>query len=222
MLKGAISSLGSLFVKVQDVPVESQPTQTTQPAQQVQAQSSSPDLIGQEDKEIKQQLLDALEKANIPGYDYFEFVKAIDAQVSIIPSEATRFQSTFAMAATMGVSVEVLLSSAKHYLDILSTKEKEFITAMDKHSLDAVGGKQEQINAIDSETQKKQDQIKILTEEINTLQNKKNTLINEISTNKIKIETVKNNFFATLKVITDRISNDINKIKQYLSPVGGK
>jgi chromosome segregation ATPase len=215
------SSLGSFFVKTVEIPdtsATSQP-QVSQP-QSSQPQSTQPQF-GQEDKEIKQQLIDALEKANLPGYDYFEFIKAIDAQMSIIPSEATRFQSTFAVAATAGCNVQTLLSSAQHYLDVLKGKEQEFVTAMDKHSSDAIGGKEGQITSIDDETKKKSEEIQKLTQEINVLQEQKKTLTNEISSNKIKIETVKNNFFATLKVFTDRINNDINKIKQYLSPIGG-
>jgi chromosome segregation ATPase len=224
-MKKALSSIGSLFFKIseeeQTAPIQQQ-SQTQQPVQSPIQPSQS--IVGQEDKEIKQQLLDALEKANMPGYDYFEFIKAIDAQMSIIPSEAMRFQSTFAVASTMGVNVETLLSSAQHYLGILTEKEKEFLTAMDKHAVDAVGGKEGQIQSIDSEMQKKAQQIQQLTQDINELQQQKTVLTNEISTNKIKIDTVKNNFFATLKTITDRIKNDVEKIKQYLTQTaaGGK
>ena len=218
-----LSSIGGLFFKTVDDEVTQTTSQQTVSASQPtvqQTQINQPQsIVGQEDKEIKQQLLDALEKANLPGYDYFEFIKAIDAQATIIPSEAMRFQSSFAMASTMGVSVQTLLSSAQHYIEILSTKEKEFISALEKHSTDAVGGKEGQISSIDSEMQKKAEQIQQLTQDINVLQEQKTALTNEISSNRIKIDTVKNNFYATLKTINDRIVNDINKIKQYL---GGK
>lgn len=219
-----LSSIGGLFFKTVDdeVPQTASPQTVSTPQQTVQqTQINQPQsIIGQEDKEIKQQLLDALEKANLPGYDYFEFIKAIDAQMTIIPSEAMRFQSSFAMASTMGVTVQTLLTSAQHYLDTLSAKEKEFISALEKHSTDAVGGKEGQISAIDSEMKKMAEQIQKLTQDINLLQEQRTVLTNEISTNRIKIDTVKNNFNATLKTINDRIINDINKIKQYLD--GGK
>jgi hypothetical protein len=222
----------SLFIKTVEVPEDTPPAAA--PVQQQQQanlqpppgstyfQAQSPSMIGQEDKEIKAQLLSAIEKSNVQGYDYFEFAKAIDAQASIIPSEATRFQSTYAVASTMGVTVPVLLSSAQHYLDILAGKEKEFLEAAKQHAAEAVEGKQEQISQIDVDTKKKADQIQQLTQEINGLQEQKKTLTNEISTNQIKIETMKNNFNATMKSVADRIKNDVAKIQQYLSPVGGK
>jgi len=219
-----LSSIGGLFFKTVDDEVPQTASQQTVSASQPtvqQTQINQPQsIVGQEDKEIKQQLLDALEKANLPGYDYFEFIKAIDAQMTIIPSEAMRFQSSFAMASTMGVTVQTLLTSAQHYSDTLSAKEKEFISALEKHSIDAVGGKEGQISAIDSEMKKMAEQIQKLTQDINLLQEQRTVLTNEISTNRIKIDTVKNNFNATLKTINDRIINDINKIKQYLD--GGK
>lgn len=215
-MKKALGTIGNLFFKtVDDEPV--MPTQQTveqsQPVQQIQ--------VGQEDKDIKQQLLTALEQANLEGYDYFEFAKSIDAQANIIPAEQMRFQSTFAMATTMGVTVGTLLSSSQHYLNVLAEKEKEFLTAVDKHSTDAVSGKEEQIKKIDSDMSQKSEQIKILTQEINTLQQQKTTITNEISSNRIKIDSVKTNFYATLKVITDRIKSDIDKIKQYIVPMAG-
>jgi hypothetical protein len=218
-MKKGISAIGGLFFKtVETEETKVEPNQQTQkvPIQPPQPNQSQP-LVGQEDGEIKKQLLEALEKANLPGYDYLEFIKAIDIQASIIPSESMRFQSTFAVASTMGVNVPTLLSSADHYLKALTDKEKEFVAAMDKHATEAVGGKEGQIQNIDSEMQKAAQQIQQLTQNINSLQEQKTALTNEISTNRIKIETVKNNFFATMKTITDRINNDINKIKQYLT-----
>jgi hypothetical protein len=224
-MKKALGAIGGLFFKTVDE--ESTESQTqVQPAiiQQQTAQPANQQIqVGQEDKEIKQQLVIALEQANLEGYDYFEFAKAIDAQVNIIPAEQMRFQSTFAMASTMGVTINILLSSAQHYLDVLSTKEKEFLTAVDKHSSDAVGGKEEQMKKIDSDMSQKAEQIKTLTQEINVLQQQKTTISNEIASNRVKIDTIKINFYATLKVISDRIKSDIDKVKQYIGPMtGGK
>lgn len=219
-MKKGIAAIGGLFFKTvesEETPIiaPNQPTQVV--PVQIPVSVPSQQIGGQEDGEIKKQLLEALEKANLPGYDYLEFIKAIDIQASIIPSESMRYQSTFAVASTMGVNVPTLLSSADHYLNALAEKEKEFVSAMDKHATEAVGGKEGQIQNIDAEMQKAAQQIQQLTQSINSLQEQKTALTNEISANRIKIETVKNNFFATMKTITDRIKGDIDKIKQYLT-----
>lgn len=186
-----------------------------QPVMQPIAQQQSP-VGGQIDATISQQLADALEQSNMPGFDYFEFVKALQAQESILPAEQLRFQAVYTMAATMGLTKEVLVNSANHYLGVLKNKETEFLTAVDSHTTTGIGGKEKTIADIDTQIQQKSEQIRKLTDEMNEAQSKKTALINEISAGKAEVERVKNNFYATLKVYTDKITSDIQKIQQYL------
>jgi len=199
-----------LFIKVEDVPEKSAPA----PAGPVTSPAQS---IGQEDADIKQQLADALEKANQEGYDYFEFARSVDNQAKLIPSEALRFQSTFAVATSMGLSADKLLASAEHYLNVLKKKEDEFNKALIQHQGTAVTTKEEAIKKIDADMQAKAEQIQKITVEINGLQQQKTDMINEISTAKSDLERVKNNFYATLKIFTGRITSDIEKMKSYLT-----
>jgi len=180
-----------------------------------------PSSIGVEDEAIKKELITALEKANLAGYDYFELAKAVDAQASIIPSEALRFQSAFAVATATdsNVTADKLISTAAHYLEVFKGKEDEFTKAMEQHSAAAIQGKEKQITDIDTEMKAKAEQINALTQEINTLQQQKTNMQNELSGAKADVERVKNNFYATMKKFTDRITSDIEKIKTYL---GGK
>jgi predicted nucleic acid-binding Zn-ribbon protein len=197
----------NLFFKEVDVPGSSQ----TVPQAAPQIQNA---ITGQEDSAIKEQLLSALEKANLPGYDYFEFAKAVDAQVAIIPSEATRFQ---AAAITMNMKIETLLSSAAHYLGILSKSEQEFLSALEGHSNKSIIGKEDEIKQLDADMTKMVEQIKALNEQINKLQESRTALTNELSKNKAEAERVKTNFYTTLNVISGRIKSDIEKIKTYLN-----
>lgn len=209
-------SILDLFVKVEDDSVSEKKVEK----QASPVSSTMPSSIGQEDNEIKQQLAEALEKANMEGYDYFEFARSVDAQATLIPAEALRFQSTFAVATSMGLSADKLVSSAQYYLDVLKKKENEFNKALDGHAQSAVTAKEEQIASIDQNMQAKAEEIKKITEEINALQQQKTTMMNEISSAKLEIDRVKNNFYATLKIFTSRISSDIEKMKSYLT--GGK
>lgn len=178
--------------------------------------ASASSVIAREDAEIKAQLTAALEQSNQSGYDYFEFAQAIDAQASIIPAEAVRFQASFAAAATMGTTVDKLLSSAQFYLSVLKGKEDEFNKTVEQHMAEAVTSREQELTQYDGDMQVKAEQIKKLTEEINALQQKKTTIINEVSASKSQIEQVKNNFSATMRVFVDKINADIEKIKQYL------
>lgn len=171
---------------------------------------------GKEDAQIKATLLDALNKANRPGYDYFEFSMAVEEQAKFIPAEETRYQASYAVAKTMGISQASLIDDANHYLNVLKEEETKFNTSIDGLTKQNVTSKEAELTSIDQRTAEKAEQIKKLTEEINQIQKEKNQIMNDVTQNKIKIEQLKNNFFATLKVITNRISGDIEKIKKYI------
>lgn len=211
------NKFAGLFVKIED---DKAPVQTPAPVTPQVAFTApiTPASAGQEDAEIKQQLAQALEEANQPGYDYFELAQSIKAQENIIPSESLRFQASFATASAMGPSVtpDKLIDSAKFYLTVLKKKEDDFNAALEKHVQETVTSKQDDINKYDSDMQGKAAQIKQLTEEINAIQAQKTAITNEISDSKSKIDQVRNNFFASMKVFTDKINSDIEKIKQYL------
>jgi uncharacterized protein (UPF0335 family) len=205
-----MKKLLDFFIKVED----DKPAQETKtPAPTVVSSISS---IGQEDSEIKKQLVDALEKANMEGYDYFEFARAVDSQANIVPSEELRYKTSFAMASSMGVTTDKLVSSADFYLSILKKKEDEFNTAMEQHSNSAIVSKEASIKKYDADMLSLSDQIKKITEQINALQQQKTAMSNDISSAKSEIEKVKNNFYATLKIFTGRITTDVEKIKAYL------
>lgn len=212
----------NLFFKVENDGVDTKaPAKEEKIAIQAQAQTSAApsiptSILAQEDANIKKELSDALEKANQPGYDYFELAQSIAAQASIIPSEAQRFQSTFAVVSPMGVTPDKLINSARFYLDVLKNKENEFNKTVEQHMAEAVTGRENEAKSFDADMQAKSDQIKKLTEEINALQQQKTTIINEVSSSRAQIEQVKNNFNATMKVFVDRINSDIEKIKTYL------
>ncbi len=214
--------IAGLFVKIEDdkaAPAVATPTPTVVPATAYTPAPSAPTApTGQEDAEIKKQLAQALEEANQPGYDYFELAQTVKAQESIIPSESLRFQAAYAAATAMGPAVtpDKLIDSAKFYLTVLKKKEDDFNTALEKHTQGAVTSKQDDITKYDEDMKSKALQIQKLTEEINAIQTQKTAIINEISDSKAKIDQIRNNFYASLKVFTDKISSDIEKIKQYL------
>jgi hypothetical protein len=218
---GAAKNILGFFVKVEDdakdPPTKAQPQQSAQSMPQFAASTGAGvPVAAQEDAAIKQQLAEALEQANQPGYDYFELAQAVQAQASFIPSEELRFQSTAAAVASLGVTPDKLLSSAQYYLSVLKKKEDEFARTLEAHTKETVTSREDEAKRFDADMQAKADQIKKLTEDINGLQAQKAAIINEIAASRTKIDQVRNNFAATMKVFVDRINSDIDKMKKYL------
>jgi hypothetical protein len=160
------------------------------------------------DPTISASLSKAMEDANLPSYDYFEFAQAIEQQASIIPDEATRFKSVGMMAAQMGATPDKLIEAAQKYLGVLKSKEDEFVKAM-KENIEAVSQAEKEASGIDT-------RISELMAEVTKLQSEKQSKIDGVGQSRAKIESVKANFYATLQVFTGKITADIDKIKTYL------
>lgn len=171
---------------------------------------------GKPDAKIAEKLSEAVGKANLDGYDYFEFAKAIQSIGSSIPAESVRYQAAFSAGAAMGCTPDKLVETAKHYLGVLDQEEGQFQEAMKaKLSGDVEQKKSEAENTLKT-IQEKQEAIKAMTEEINNLHEQRAVLLNEANTNEVNVRAISNNFSVTIQAFRDRITSDIAKIQKYL------
>lgn len=208
-------SLMNLFVKMEDDPVEAKVEEKT-PATAIPV--SVPTMqAGKADEAISSNFVKALEKANLPGYDYFEFAKTVEALRPTLPAEQTLFQTAFASAVVMSVSKDKLLETAQHYLSVLDAKAQEFNQVVQQRTADTVTKREKDIADSDAAIKAKAEQIQKLTEEMNVLTTQKTATANEISENRMKIEQVQINFMATFDIFANKIKGDIDKIKKYIA-----
>lgn len=170
----------------------------------------------QQDETVAKMLSDALDQANMEGFDYYEYAQMLQALKPSLPSEQTLFQTAFTSGKVMGASKEKLIQSANFYLDILKKKAGEFEAACKAKIDELVTGREKELQNMDATIKEKADAIQKLTEEINNLSTQKTQITNEIGENRIKIETKRNNFNTTLQTFTGRISGDIEKITRYI------
>jgi hypothetical protein len=171
---------------------------------------------GKTDTAIAENLANALEEANIDGYDYFEYAKTLEALSATIPSEQVRYQTAFASAGVMGATKEKLIETAQHYTNILNEQGEKFSGFVAQQIEQNVTSKESGLTQIDSSIQEKAELIQKLTQEINELTQQKTEIANEVAENKIKIERVQNDFAATLKVFLNKIKKDMDKISTYI------
>ena len=71
------------------------------------------------------------EKSNLPGPDYFEFSKMVEALSSPGMTNDMKLTVAFAGLTVQGLTVQKLLSSAQQYLDIIDDDAKQFNLAID-------------------------------------------------------------------------------------------
>ena len=161
-------------------------------------------------------LFGALEKNNKEGFDYLEFKQSLQSLEKMPMDEATRYQSAMAMAKSMGVQRDALIESAKHYISVLTQEELKFKQALKKQQDQKVTQREKELKALQESITAKQKQIERLKKEIEDAGQKADKIQASLATEKQKIQSTANDFMASLKVLSDQIHSDVEKMKQYL------
>ena len=171
---------------------------------------------GKVDSSILDKLFEALEDNNQQGFDYLEFRKAILTLKALPMDEATKYQSTFATAATMGVTLNKLLDSIEFYKKVLLKEEDVFTKAIKEQTIINVNDKVAEKDKITATIANKAEQIKKLTEEIQLHQTEIVKLTSSIEVAESKIKETSMNFESSIKIIKDQLDNDYEKLKLYI------
>jgi len=196
----------SAFVEVTDAakPV-SKPEEVNQPST-TNAAAGTPRPA--DNQKFRQYFEKLYHDANLPGPDYYEFSKMIEAMNSI-PDERARFCAAFAGLQVQGLSKDKLLDTAAAYLEILDKDADSFLSTVDAAVQEKVLGKRKAI-------EEKAARIQQLSEEINDLQNKMAVLGNEVKENEQKLADSTDGYKAALENMKSRIQADKEKIMSFI------
>jgi phage-related protein len=169
------------------------------------------------DEKSMESLITALERENLPGFDYLEFKQALARLGSLNMEESLIFKSAFATASTIGVTKDKLLKTAGHYKNVLAKEKKSFDAAMNKQVKAKVEGKRKEVEALKKK-------LALYEAKINELEQLKvkatktiNTADETIKNAQDGIDKVKTRFETTLKALLNQIDKDIEDIGKYLS-----
>jgi len=170
---------------------------------------------GKPDEKFINRLLQALEEANMEGFDYLEYKQSLQSIDDMNMDEATMYKSSLAMAKTMGGTPEKLISSAQHYIGVLEKEEKKFQNALTNQQQRVVSGRQETIAKMEASIDTKQKRIEELKAEIikekEALDQTKKAAENDAS----KIHLTKTGFYAAYHIVVDQIKADLEKMQQH-------
>lgn len=221
-----LKNLKSLFIIEEENPkkgtkgkaVPPKPAQKGEPATTPEKKDSTPQVpsSGKVSSKFVNILFKAMEENNLDGFDYLEFKQSLKSLEKMPMDEATRYQSAYAMAQTMGATPEKLLETAQHYLQVLGNEEKKFEEALAAQKQKQIGSKEQQIKKLEEVVNNKATQIKQLTKEIEAHQQKANALKKEIGGAVVKVESTKNDFIASYQALVDKIMVDVENMKKFL------
>lgn len=168
------------------------------------------------DERSMESLVGALERENLPGFDYLEFKQSLERLQAMDIEEEVSFKSAFATASTMGLTKEKLLKTAAHYKTVLDKEKKSFDAALKNQIKAKVDGKRKEVEMLRTKLTEYEAKI----EELKKLKSAAEKTISEadatIEAAQESINDVRQRFEATLKALQNQIDQDVIDIDRFL------
>ena len=158
----------------------------------------------------------ALDRENLPGFDYLEFKQALARLQEMDMDESVAFKSAFATASTMGLTKEKLVKTATHYKQVLAKEKKNFDAALQKQKKDRIEGKRKEVEILKKRVQEYKAKIAQLEEQIAKSEKTIAEADSTIQEAADSINAVEERFDKTLQALLNQIDKDIEDINSYL------
>ena len=175
-----------------------------------------PSIPGQVDTEMAKILEDAIQEANIPGFDYIEFRDVLANMASLGLPEQKLFQAAFASAQIAKITKAQLLEAIAFYLKVIETKAQEFREYVAGLEATDVSGKDQKIADLEKLIEADALQIQQLTTSIGERRQKQDALRMEKAQADLDIKNKTAAFEATKATIVNKLNADHNKINTYI------
>lgn len=186
----------------------------TQPKVKVDT-TPTPKGEGKPDEKFVNRLLQAIEEANLEGFDYLEYKQSLQSIDDMNMDEATMFKSSLAMAKTMGATPEKLVSSAQHYIKVLEKEEKKFQDALTNQQQRVVSGRQQTISKMEETIKAKEARIEELKTEIIKDKEALDATQKAAENDASKIHLTKTGFYSAYHIVVDQIKDDLEKMQKH-------
>jgi hypothetical protein len=212
-----LKNLKSLFViteeKQSDQPAQTQQVKDKQTAGEPASKAAAPNPI---DNSILDRLIKAIEDNNQPGFDYLEYRRSLKSLAALPMEESIKFQSAFATASTMDVTLEKLLDSIEFYKKVLLNEKDNFFKASKQQYTQNVDGRIKEKQTVSDLIKEKSLAIQNLTEEIRAHQVQLEELNKLVGTAEEKIRQTSESFTQALQFLMLQMEQDGEKLKQYI------
>jgi chromosome segregation ATPase len=169
------------------------------------------------DKRSVEFLVKAIEKNNLPGFDYLEYKQSLAALKGMNMDQETAFKSAFATASTLGLTKEKLLESAKHYKKVLDTEKQQFEAAASKQVEQRIQSKQKEVEKIKKQIEDYRAKIEQLEDKIAQSESTIRNAEEEIRTAEDKIAATQQSFQETVTTILGEIEHDLENIERFIA-----
>lgn len=170
------------------------------------------------DRKFVQHFVELLEKANLPGPDYFEYKQALRSMEGLGLGEEKQFQAAWASFKAMGGITDnsILKTSADQYLSVLGKDRESFLKDVERAVKERVGSLHDELKKLEDNNNAYIQEIADLQKKIDDNKNRLGQISGEISEQSAKINANKDSFEVTYQSFVSQINSDLSKINQYL------
>lgn len=217
-----LNKFTSLFYESTPAPAkEPPPKEKAKPAAVAATPVASPPKVpvgipGQVDPEMAQILENAIQEANIPGFDYIEFREVWSNMMSLGLPEAKLYQAAFASAQIAKITKQQLLEAIDFYIKVIGEKAKEFDSYVATLELTDVSGKDQAIADLDLLINAEAVQIQQLTALIGERRKQQDILRMEKAQADLDLKNKRAAFESTQVTIVGRLASDRTKIETFI------
>ncbi len=170
---------------------------------------------GLDDKSLEF-LSTAIEKNNLPGFDYYEFKRAVATLQSMNIDEATAHKSAFTTASTVGITKEKLLETAAYYRNLIEKEKTQFDLALENQNTQKIAKRQDEIARLKDQIERNKADVVRLQDEIAVyLQNIEKNEADLVSESE-KLTKTKEAFEFTHQSMLNTIDKDIENIHKHI------
>lgn len=158
----------------------------------------------------------AIEKNNLPGFDYYEFKRAVASLREMQLDEAIAHKGAFATASTVGVTKDKLIETAGYYRDVVSKEKSQFDQALTSQTASRVTARQEDIKRLRDQIERHKTEINRLQDEIGGYLNQIEQDETAVKTEGERLERTKAAFEKTHLSVVTQMDRDIENMHKYL------
>ena len=161
-------------------------------------------------------LTNAIEKNNLPGFDYFEFKRAVSSLLEMKLDEATAHKSAFTTAATVGVTKEKLIETAGYYRNVVEKEKEQFDKALNNQTATKITDREVEAKRLRDQIERHKAEIARLQDEVAGYLNQIDQAEAAVKSENEKLNKAKTAFEKTHQSVILQIDKDIENIHKYL------
>ena len=162
-------------------------------------------------------LTNALQAANLPGFDYLEFKQSLNALSEMHFDEEMSFKSAFATATTVGLTKAKLLETANHYKAIIEKEKEKFDAALKNQQQERIDKKKEEQQKLSDKIIEHRATIMKLQEEMAAFEKTITVINKDIASDSEKLEQQKAKFEMAHTSTINQMNKDIDGIQKYIA-----